>query len=140
MNVQAPVVELIAVDAIDADDRLRSLDQATVELIAASLPIDGLRNAIEVRKVGKRYHLIAGGHRLEAVRYLGWEQVPAIVKKVGALEARLLEIDENLFRRELSPLDRACFWPSVKKFTRRFTQRRNTAGIGSPIKPSTLRT
>ncbi len=67
---------------------------------------------IEVRAPGKSsrvYTLVAGAHWLAAVRSLGRTEIDAVVLAVDDIEARLREIDENLFRRELSALDRAVF-------------------------------
>ena len=56
-----------------------------------------------------RYVLVIGGHRMEAARQLGWAEIEATVFDGTADEARLAEIDENLYRRELSPYDQAAF-------------------------------
>jgi ParB family chromosome partitioning protein len=54
------------------------------------------------------YQLIAGLHRLEAVRKLGRATIQAgVVKGLDADQALLDEIDENLIRAELSPAERA---------------------------------
>ncbi|NVN45169.1 ParB N-terminal domain-containing protein, partial [Asaia siamensis] len=106
MNVQE-----IAIELIDMGDRLRSIDTDYVSFLAASIEEHGLRQPIELRKIGRsgKYALISGGHRLNAVISLGHEAIMAHVVVANDLQARLLEIDENLFRRELSPLDRATF-------------------------------
>ena len=52
--------------------------------------------------------MIAGHHRLEAVRSLKWESVPCqIVNGIDALDAEIAEIDENLMRAELTPAEQA---------------------------------
>ncbi|MCW4589396.1 ParB N-terminal domain-containing protein [Gluconacetobacter entanii] len=107
--------EMILIVDIDADDRLREIDREYAEFISTSMEDYGLRQPIEVRKVGKRYKLITGGHRLVAAKLLDWVDIPAVVLKANDLEARLLEIDENLFRRELSPLDHSTFLAKRKE-------------------------
>jgi len=52
-------------------------------------------------------HLVAGAHRLEAVRKLGWEQLPAVFIEADAVDVRRWEIAENLHRAELTVLERA---------------------------------
>lgn len=100
-------ITAIAIDQIDIADRLRPVDPAHVEAIAASIAQIGLENPISVRPDGNRYRLVAGAHRLAAMQALGWINADAVIKNVNDVEARLVEIDENLMRRELSALDRA---------------------------------
>ena len=97
-----------------AVDRLRPVDPAHVEAIAASIAQINLKSPIIVRPEGNRYRLVAGAHRLAAVQSLGHETIDAIVENLDADEARLVEIDENLMRRELSALDRAIFLAELK--------------------------
>ncbi|MCH4128602.1 MAG: ParB N-terminal domain-containing protein [Acetobacter fabarum] len=113
MNMVAPqpllsVVSIPLAD-IDVGERLRGIDDDAAAVIAASMQEQGQRTPIEVRKVGKRYRLIAGAHRMRALALAGIETAFAVVVKATELEAQLLEIDENICRRELSPLDRATF-------------------------------
>jgi N6-adenosine-specific RNA methylase IME4/ParB-like chromosome segregation protein Spo0J len=60
----------------------------------------GLINPITITE---NYHLIAGYHRLEACKELGWKTMPV---KANELTAELIEIDENLIRNELTVLER----------------------------------
>ena len=103
--------EIIRIDpeVITVADRLRALDAAWVEAIAESIEHNGQSTPIQVRRlVDDRWHLVSGAHRLAACQRLGIE-VRAEVLDCDDLKARLIEIDENLFRRELNPLDRAVF-------------------------------
>lgn len=96
-------------EAITVGDRLRAVDAAWVEAIAESIKHNGQSTPIQVRRlVNGRWHLVSGAHRLAACQRLGIE-VRAEVVDCDDLYARLMEIDENLFRRELNPLDRAVF-------------------------------
>ncbi len=52
------------------------------------------------------YHLVAGQHRLEACKSLGWREIPAVLTEEPELKRRLWEIDENLCRAELSHLEK----------------------------------
>lgn len=103
--------EITAIDPefIRIEDRLRPVDPAHVEAIAASIDAIGLQQPIIVRPEGNRYRLVAGAHRLAAVQSLGHSSIDAVVEQLDDQEARLVEIDENLMRRELSALDRAIF-------------------------------
>lgn len=103
----------ILVSEIDAGKRLREIDPAQVAALQESFVEVGLRTPITVRKnpdkVGKKYLLTAGGHRLAAAVELDWEVIPAFIINESELDAELWEVDENLARSELSPADRAMF-------------------------------
>jgi len=85
-------------------DRKRTLDQTKVAELAESLSRLGLLNPITVSDSGQ---LLAGLHRLEAARSLGWKWIDVTVTSLDELASELVEIDENLVRAELSVLERA---------------------------------
>ncbi len=90
---------------------MRDLDPAWVELIAASMRERGQDTPMVVGPAdGNGVHsLIAGAHRVAAAKLAGLAEINAIVSEATGAAADLLEIDENLLRRELSQLDRAVF-------------------------------
>lgn len=93
-------------------DRLRPVSEAGVASLLASIEETGvMKDAIHVRKKKDgSLHLMAGGHRLEAARRLGWEEIEAKVWADATDDwARLMEIDDNLAGAEMSPLDTAIF-------------------------------
>ena len=106
----------IPLDQIDVGERLRAVDDDYVALIAESLEQRGLDTPVIVAEGdGGLYRLIAGGHRVAAARLAGWTEIPAKVVEADDLHAKLIEIDENLIRRELSALDRAVFLAERKR-------------------------
>lgn len=109
-------LQTIPVASIDATDRLRSIDEGYAALLAENFQQVGrMRQPIEVRVAkGGGYKLIAGGHRIQAAQIVGWTEVPAFVYDASDDEARLGEIDENLMRRDLDPLDKAVFLATRK--------------------------
>ncbi|MCX5497288.1 ParB N-terminal domain-containing protein [Kaistia dalseonensis] len=104
---------------IDISQRLRPVDEAKALFIAAGMAKGGLETPIEVRpapkKAKKPYILIVGGHRCRAAFELGWTEIDAFVLDISADEARMREIDENLYRAELTELDRAVFLAAKKE-------------------------
>lgn len=108
------------VEAIQVGPRLRTVDADWADALAGMIAAQGLQHPISVFPVGRdRYTLMAGAHRLAAVRSLG---LPTIQCGVFApetenvqLEARLHEIIENIGRRELSVLDRAANLAELKR-------------------------
>ncbi len=96
--------------------RLRDADDAWVEVLAESIKREGLQTPIQVRANAQDdgYWLIAGGHRLAAFQNLKIKTIPAIVVDADQMQARALEIVENLYRRELNPLDMAASLAELK--------------------------
>lgn len=72
--------------------------------LAESIRTIGLLNPITLTE---DLRLVAGYHRLEACKRLGWSEIDATIITVNELDAELAEIDENLIRNELTDLERA---------------------------------
>jgi ParB family chromosome partitioning protein len=93
-------------------DRLRAVDEDHALAISKSIAEHGLMNPVTLRQTpngARSYTLVAGAHRLRGIELLQRDKVDAIVVKADANEAVLLEIAENLFRNDLSVMDRAVF-------------------------------
>lgn len=79
-------------------------DMGDIDALAASIEEVGLLQAIAVRPDGL---LVAGLRRLEALKKLGWDQVP--IRVVSNLEEELLflkaERDENTCRKDFTPAE-----------------------------------
>ncbi len=121
----------LPLDLIDVGERLRPIDQAHVEQLAESMDRRGLDTPITVREPDAegRHRLTAGGHRLAAARKLGWRKIDAFVVPADDDTARLIEIEENLVRHDLSELDRAVF---LAKWKELYTQLTAARGRGRP--------
>jgi ParB family chromosome partitioning protein len=109
--------ENLPLDDIEISDRLRDADPAHVAAIAESIQQIGQQVPIRVRIDPKgQYHLIAGLHRIEACRLVGLPEIECLIETgLDELTARIIEIDENLIRHELNPLDRAAFLAERKR-------------------------
>lgn len=102
---------------IDSDNRLRPADPAWVQVqkdsilsYRANTQEDGIPAPITIRpKEDGRFDLVSGKHRLEACREIGDIDIDALIRVMTPAQARLMEIDENLNRNELSALNRAVF-------------------------------
>lgn len=90
-------------------ERLRALQQDTVDALADSMKRHGQLHAITVRKrQGRGYWVVAGAHRVSAAEKLRWREIECVVlDDCSADDAELVEIDENLIRAELSPAETA---------------------------------
>ena len=70
--------------------------------MARSISEIGLLNPITI---DQEYILVAGLHRLEAVKKLGWTEIECNICTFDTLQTELAEIDENVVRTELSVLE-----------------------------------
>jgi ParB family chromosome partitioning protein len=98
-NREIKMVEIAAIVIPGGRRPARNVDE-----LAESINHNGLLTPIAVTE-GLR--LVAGLHRIEACKALGWREIPALVLKGDALLAQLAELDENLVRTELTALERA---------------------------------
>lgn len=89
--------------------RARGLNPEAVNRLAESIKRIGLQTPISVRYEEETgdVALVAGLHRLEAARQLGWETIPAVYTTGTVDDARMWEIAENLHRADLSAVERA---------------------------------
>lgn len=109
----------IAIDQIVIPERLRAVEEEHALAIAQSIVEHGLINPITVRHTpnakGGGYTLVAGAHRLRAVAINDDSEIEALVIEADKDEAQLVEITENLFRNDLSVMDRAVFVQSYRE-------------------------
>lgn len=90
-------------------------DEKSILDLATSIEHLGVIQPIVVRKKSGFFELIAGERRLEAVKFLKWEKIPAIVKNVSDIDAFRMAVSENLKREDLNPLEVAGAIKNMKK-------------------------
>lgn len=112
-----PSISTLPLDQIEVtDDRLRPVSDAAVAAIATSIEEHGLIYPLVVRRTkGPRYELVDGGHRRAALMLIGAETAPVRCYEGPAPAIRLIEIDTNLARADLSDLDRAIHMASRRR-------------------------
>jgi N6-adenosine-specific RNA methylase IME4/uncharacterized ParB-like nuclease family protein len=105
-------------------DRMRVLRPEVVAVIAKSFKEIGQKQPIVIRpNQAWGYYLVAGWHRLEAARKLKWETISSlVVDGLDVDKALLIEIDENLARAELSPVERVAHEEKKKEIHDRSPQ------------------
>ena len=88
----------------------RQVDDGRLDELARSIQSNGIIQPIVVRKVGDRFHIIAGERRWRAAQKAGLLRVPIVVRDVAdGQERSLLEMAliENIQRENLNPIDEA---------------------------------
>ncbi|MBI3638401.1 ParB/RepB/Spo0J family partition protein [Candidatus Wolfebacteria bacterium] len=116
----------------------RSFDEESLKELASSIREYGIIQPLVVSKIEKEtefgadveYQLVAGERRLRAAQILGWERVPAIIKKIDTNSERLeMAIVENLQRADLNPVETARAYAKLQdEFS--LTQREIGAKLG----------
>lgn len=107
------------VDAIRV--KTSTINLKVVRRLAESIKSDGLINPITINE---DHELIAGAHRLEAVKRLGWEDVAVTIVDKSGLEAEAVGIAENIYRN--------CY-----HFTEKGAMLRRLKGIHETLHPET---
>ena len=94
--------------------RLRLLRQDVVDGLAESMSKIGLLQPILAAEEDGL--LIAGLHRYEAAKKLGWRTIRTVLVEGRSVDLmRIMQIDENLVRADLSPAERAAHQHERKK-------------------------
>lgn len=101
---QDPVVN-IPVDQIhgNIEQNTGIRNEEKFKLLKESIASIGLLNSITVRPENGGYELIAGHNRLEAVKQLGWKEIPAKIRKVNANESAEMCLADNLLHSDYTP-------------------------------------
>lgn len=93
---------LVPISEIKIASGRREVRPEDAKKLADSITQIGLLNPITITP---NHTLIAGNHRLEAAKLLGWTRIECTICDVNGLLAELAEIDENFVRKNLSPIE-----------------------------------
>ena len=99
----------IPISLIDRNKHQPRLDFDDDELagLAESLKKLGMIQPFVVRRVERRFELLAGERRLRAAQIADWEKVPAHILIVDDREMAEIALTENLQRRDLNAIEKA---------------------------------
>ena len=108
---EIPIGELVIGDG----ETRKTLDQTTLEELAASIAQIGVSEPLTVRRLevpegwndGQRFEIVAGQRRFEASKLAGKTHCPCIVRELTDAEAADLRVISNEQREDLSPLEQA---------------------------------
>ncbi len=104
-------------------------DPSAISQLRASIKQNGLIQPLVVRRTPGGFELVAGERRLRAVRDLGWERVPAVIRELSDEAMLVLALVENLQRENLNPVEEAAaFQQLIDGFG--FTQREVAKRVG----------
>ena len=89
----------IKISNIKINPGRREAEPKAIEEMARSIAAVGLLNPITL---DQNNTLVAGLHRLEAAKLLGWTEIECTISSMDGLQAELAEIDENIVRTRLN--------------------------------------
>ncbi len=97
----------LPLSALEPDPNQPRKDLGDLTDLMASIGKHGVIQPVIVSQIGEnRFRIIAGHRRFEAVRRLGHELIPAIVRTVkSAQDLAAIQLIENLHREDLTPFE-----------------------------------
>lgn len=105
-TTQAPATgRLVALEQISVPDNVRALDEQHVKALAGSIALQGLLVPVVVRQRGDGFELVAGFHRVAAVRSLGLTDIAVVIRDADSQDAD--RAIENVTRLQLRPDEEA---------------------------------
>ena len=85
----------------------KNFEKEKIEELAQSINTYGLLQPIILKKVDNGYQIAAGERRFQACSYLGWQEIPAIVREYQDSTLAAVALIENLQREDLSYIEEA---------------------------------
>jgi ParB family chromosome partitioning protein len=85
----------------------KTFEQEKIEELAQSIKTYGLLQPIILTKTDKGYQIAAGERRFQACLFLGWQEIPAIVREYQDSTLAAVALIENLQREDLSFIEEA---------------------------------
>lgn len=112
----------VPIDNINVGDRVRR-DLGDVDALAKSINAIGLIQPIVITPDGT---LLAGQRRLEAVKRLGWGEIPAVT--LETTRNLWVEHDENVLRKDFSPSEAVALARTTEDQERKRARERQIEG------------
>jgi ParB family chromosome partitioning protein len=122
-------VRQVDISRIAIDHKRPGLDPDKLTYIAESMAEINLGTPITVRQKNDGYDLIAGHTRLEAAKELGWKQIDCFLFEGENTDARIWELTENLYRKELTVLERA---ESINEWIKLVDEKKKAVQVAHP--------
>jgi len=115
----------ISLDLIDQPTKAmrQNLTPESVEDLARSIRQFGVLQPILVRHENGRYEIIAGHRRYTAAKLAGLAKLPCVVANLSADMADIAKIHENIYRKDINPVDEAIYLDYLIKTYKLSTQK-----------------
>lgn len=93
----------------------KTFEDAPLQSLAANIKAQGLLQPITIRPKDGHYEIVCGERRYRAVKMLGIETIPALVRDLNDADAYDAMITENLNREDVSPVEEAFAFARLKE-------------------------
>lgn len=112
----------VALEKIVVRDQVRKkFDENAHKELTESVRTKGVINPVTLRPLtGGKYQLVAGERRYRAAAAAGLKEIPATVRDLDDQAAALYQVEENIHRKDLTPIEEARGFDllfKAKKFT-----------------------
>lgn len=115
----APGEETMMVDvgslAPSPNQPRRSMVEAELQELAASIKASGILQPILARRVGDKLEIVAGERRWRAAQLAGLDKVPVLVKAISDDESAVFGLVENIQRADLNAIDKAIAFQKLQE-------------------------
>lgn len=123
----------VFVEDVDVGERARQLNPERIEKLADSMKRIGLQYPISVWSPdSSTMQLVAGRHRLEAAKHLGWQFIDAVLVEMSETQRQIWERVENLQRVGLTKNERDEHLRALEKLWPKLEEEERAAEVQSP--------
>ncbi len=108
MNLEGQVIQVNLDDIIPNRFQPRiAFDEKALNELASSIKEHGIIQPLVLRKLGKKFEIIAGERRYKAATLAGLTTVPAVISNIDDNSSAEVALVENIQRRDLTPIEEA---------------------------------
>ena len=108
MQMESQVIQVNLDDIIPNRFQPRiAFDEKALNELAASIKEHGIIQPLVLRKLGKKYEIIAGERRYKAATMAGLQTVPAVISNIDDNKSAEVALVENIQRKDLTPIEEA---------------------------------
>ena len=114
MEMESQILQVNVDDIIPNRFQPRiNFDEQGLKELAASIKEHGIIQPLVLRKLGKKYEIIAGERRYKASLLAGLQTVPAVISNLDDNKSAEIALVENIQRRDLSPIEEARSYKNI---------------------------
>lgn len=111
-KLQENFINIALIEANKEQPRKNFKKEEMDELIN-SIKEYGIIQPILLKRIGKKYEIVAGERRWRAAKALGLKKIPAIIKEYDDRLANEISLIENIQRENLNPIEEALAYKSL---------------------------